>query len=64
MNNIQFDSKRPTLQNKLLFGSDAHTGYLWENMAIEKRTSSNLITRWYKGSVVDAFWTVLSSTVV
>ena len=63
MNNIQVISKKSVIQNELLFGSSAHTGYLWENLAIEKRVSSSLINKLYKGSIVDAFWTVLSSPV-
>lgn len=63
MNTAKTISKDLPIQNKLLFGSAAHTGYLWENLAIEKRDSFKWVDRLYKDSVLDAFWTVLSSPV-
>lgn len=63
MNTVQAISNKSVLQNKLLFGSSGNTGYLWENLAIERRASPNWLDKMYKGSVFDAFWTVLSSPV-
>lgn len=60
MNKKFYTSTNSTIQEKLLFGSLAHTGYLWENLAIEASKSSTLI---YKGNIVDALWAVFTSRV-
>lgn len=61
MNNIQVVEKNSFMPGKLFFGSPAGTNYVWKNIVIEKSISMNWAYKLYKGSIVDAFWSVFVS---
>jgi len=63
MNAIQVISKESFVPDSLFMGSPFRTGYLWKNIVIEKRISTNWAYRMYKGSIFDSFWSVLISPV-
>lgn len=63
MSTIQTISSEALLSDRIFLGSSVRTNYLWKNLIIEKRVSSNFIHKLYKNSLVHAFWSVLSSPV-
>lgn len=63
MNKAKDITNEPFKPNKLFLDSPSYTRYLWKNLIIEKRISVNWVDKLFKGSIVDSFWTVLSSPV-
>ena len=61
MNTAQAISGNSFAAGSLFSESPVRTNYLWKNLVIEKRISLNWLGKMYEGSVLDAFWTVLSS---
>jgi hypothetical protein len=64
MDTIQAITKNIFLQSeKLSLGLSEKTSFLRRDLVIEKNIPTGWIYDLYKGSVVDAFWSVLSSPV-
>ena len=63
MNTITLPPSKVIIPNGLFYGSSERTKYLWKNLIIEKRISTSLLSRIFKGTVLGAFWVVLSSSV-
>ena len=61
MSKIQIVSRHTFTANNLFFGSPVRSSYMWENLIIEKRISMNWAYKFYKGSILNDFWSVLSS---
>jgi len=62
MNTIQLNPKDSFISDKLFIDSPLNTSFLWKNLIIERRISINWIDKLYKGSVLYAFWSVLSAS--
>ena len=52
-----------TRSDKMSLGSLMHLGSFGKSLTIEKSISLDWAYKLYKGSVIDAFWSVLSSPV-
>lgn len=63
MNTIQAISRDLILSDKLFFGPQIRTNYVWKNLILEKRTSMNWLNKLYKHSFMYDFWVLLSSSV-
>lgn len=63
MNTIQAIPGNAFMSGNLFSGSPVRTGYLWKNLIVENRISFGWLHKLYKGSVLDAFGTVLTSPV-
>jgi len=63
MNTAQAISGNAFVADRLFTGSSMRTNYLWKNLVTEKRMSINWLGKLYNGSILDSFWTVLSSSV-
>jgi len=64
MNNTQIISRNQIVEsNKSFLGSLLRSRDFGESVTIEKSISMDWEYKLYKGSVVDAFWKVLSSPV-
>ena len=63
MNTAQVISGNSFISDRLFTGSSVRNNYLWKNLVIERRISINWLGRLFKGSVFDAFWSVVSSPV-
>jgi hypothetical protein len=63
MNTIQAISSNSFISDKLFLASPMRTDYVWKNLIIERRISINWVDKLFKGSILYAFWSVLSSPV-
>jgi hypothetical protein len=54
-------SKSSAISKQYLFGSKVRGNYLLDNLITDKRVSTGWVKKLYKGSIVDSFWSVLSS---
>lgn len=63
INTTQAISGNSFAAGRLFSESPVRANYLWKNLITEKRISLNWLDKMYKGSVLDAFWTVLSSPI-
>jgi hypothetical protein len=59
--NKHINTNNVLFSDRILTGSQEKSNYLWNNLVIEKRNATSVFNRFYKGSLVDAFWTVFSS---
>lgn len=51
------------LPDNLFIGSQVRSDYIWKSLITEKRVSLSWVDKIYKGSILYAFWIVLSSSV-
>ena len=63
MNTIQTVTKDIITSEKLPFGLSEKTNFFRKTLTIEKNISMDWAYNLYKGSIVDSFWSVLSSPV-
>ncbi len=63
MKPIQSISINPFIKGNTILEINENTDYLWENLIIEKRKSSNQIRRFFKGIILEGLWLLLSSPV-
>jgi hypothetical protein len=63
MNTAQVISRETINPSEMIVGSPVRIGFLSKNLNFEKHFSVNWAYELYKGSVLDAFWSVLSSPV-
>ena len=64
MNNIQTISRNQIVEsNKSFLGLLLQRGDFGESVTVEKNISMDWAYKLYKGSVFDAFWSILSSPV-
>jgi len=60
MNTTQIISRDTYTADEMFVGSPVSVGFLRKSLNFEKRFSINWAYNLYKGSVADAFWSVLS----